>query len=81
MARVRISTTVDSNLLDAAQRGRRLRSSELVEEALRALVNQHERIEVDASYEAYDYHPLEEPDEWGDLESWHSAARGALGAG
>jgi hypothetical protein len=26
--------------------------------------------EIDASYAAYDEHPLDEPDEWGDLASW-----------
>jgi hypothetical protein len=29
---------------------------------------------VDASYAAYDAHPLAEPDEWGDLESFRRAA-------
>jgi hypothetical protein len=37
----------------------------------------HERsAEVDAAYAAYDAHPLSEPDEWGDLESFLEAARG-----
>jgi hypothetical protein len=29
---------------------------------------------VDASYAAYDEHPADEPDEWGDLASWRQAA-------
>ena len=29
---------------------------------------------VDASYVAYDHHPADEPDEWGDLASWRRAA-------
>jgi hypothetical protein len=29
---------------------------------------------VDASYAAYDEHPPDEPDEWGDLASWRQAA-------
>lgn len=77
MTRVRISTTVDGELLEAARRGRRLRSSELVDEALRALVARDEAAEIDDRYEAYGSQPLGEPDEWGDLESWHAAARRA----
>ena len=31
--------------------------------------------EIDAAYaEAYDRHPIVEPDEWGDLASWRAAA-------
>jgi hypothetical protein len=30
--------------------------------------------EIDAGYAAYDEHPLEEPDEWGDLASFRRAA-------
>jgi len=30
--------------------------------------------EIDASYGAYDEHPLDEPDEWGDLASFREAA-------
>jgi len=81
MARIRISTTVDADLLEAARAGRELRQSELVEEALRALVARDRAREIDDRYEAYDAHPLDEPDEWGDLESWHSAARRADRAG
>lgn len=32
------------------------------------------RNEIDAAYAAYDEHPLDEADEWGDLESFHTAA-------
>lgn len=31
---------------------------------------QHCRAEVDRAYAAYDEHPLDEPDEWGDLASF-----------
>jgi hypothetical protein len=34
----------------------------------------HRSAEVDASYAAYDAHPLEEPDAWGDLASFRRAA-------
>ena len=42
--------------------------------ALRALLVRHRSAEVDASYAAYDEHPADEPDEWGDLASWRHAA-------
>ena len=75
MARTRLSTTVDASLLDSA---RRLRSGStdaaLVDEALAALLARHRSAEVDASYTAYDEHPLEEPDEWGDLASFRRSA-------
>jgi hypothetical protein len=31
-------------------------------------------MEIDAAYAAYDRHPLNEPDEWGDLASFRAAA-------
>jgi hypothetical protein len=75
MARIRLSTTVDSGLLETA---RRLRSdvtdAALMDEALAALLARHRAAEVDASYTAYDEHPLDEPDEWGDLASFRRAA-------
>lgn len=75
MSRTRLSTTVDSELLQDA---RRLRSGAtdavLIDEALRALLARHRAAEVDASYAAYDEHPLDEPDEWGDLASFRRAA-------
>lgn len=40
--------------------------------ALEELLARH-RSEVDASYAAYDAHPLDEPDEWGDLASFREA--------
>jgi antitoxin MazE5 len=46
----------------------------MIDEALRALVARHRSAEVDASYAAYDEHPLDEPDEWGDLASFREAA-------
>lgn len=75
MGRTRISTTVDADLLDAA---RRVRSGDtdaaMLDEALRVLVARHRSAEIDASYTAYDSHPLDEPDEWGDLASFREAA-------
>lgn len=75
MARARVSTTVDKELLALA---RSLRSgvtdAVLIDEALRALVARHRAAEIDAAYEAYDAQPLDEPDEWGDLASFREAA-------
>jgi Bacterial antitoxin of type II TA system, VapB len=75
MSRTRLSTTVDNDLLQAA---RRLRSGDtdaaMIDEALRALVARHRSAEIEASYTAYDEHPLDEPDEWGDLASFREAA-------
>lgn len=75
MSRIRLSTTVDADLLDSA---RRIRSghtdASVVDEALAALLSRHRSAEVDASYAAYDEHPLDEPDEWGDLASFRRAA-------
>lgn len=46
----------------------------MIDEALRALLARHRAAEVDAGYAAYDDHPLDEPDEWGDLASFREAA-------
>ncbi len=46
----------------------------LIDAALDALLADHRAAEVDASYAAYDEHPLDEPDEWGDLASFRQAA-------
>lgn len=45
----------------------------MIDEALQALVARHRAAEIDASYAAYDEHPLDEPDEWGDLASFREA--------
>jgi hypothetical protein len=75
MSRARLSTTVDAGLLNSA---RILRSgitdAALIDEALQALLARHRSAEVDASYLAYDKHPIDEPDEWGDLASFRRAA-------
>jgi len=75
MGRVRLSTTVDGDLLQAARGAREWPTdASMVEEALRALVARHRAAEIDAGYAAYDEHPLDEPDEWGDLASFREAA-------
>ena len=75
MARVRVSTTVDQQLLSAARSVRSsLPDSALLDEALAAFLARHRAAEIDAAYAAYDAHPLDELDEWGDLASFRSAA-------
>jgi len=75
MTRARLSTTVDAELLDGARSVRfGVTDAALIDEALHALLVRHRAAEVDASYAAYDEHPLDEPDEWGDLASFRQAA-------
>jgi len=75
MTRARLSTTVDATLLERARSVRSgVTDAVLVDEALAALLARHRAAEVDASYAAYDEHPLDEPDEWGDLASFRRAA-------
>ena len=75
MTRVRVSTTVDESLLEEARR--LLEGSNdaaLLDEALGALLARHRAAQIDAAYAAYDAHPLDEPDDWGDLGSFREAA-------
>ncbi len=75
MARTRISTTVDADLLRGARGARAgLADSALIDEALAALLARQRAAEIDAAYAAYDDRPLDEPDEWGDLASFREAA-------
>jgi hypothetical protein len=75
MARKRISTTVDEGLLVEARRVRGgVNDAALFDEALRALIAGHRSARYDDAYAAYDEHPLDEPDEWGDLASFRRAA-------
>ena len=47
----------------------------LIDQALTALLARHGAAETDAAYVvAYDAHPLDEPDGWGDLASFREAA-------
>lgn len=75
MARVRVSTTVDAELLADARRHRAgVNDAVLLDEALAALLARHRSAEIDAAYDAYDEHPLDERDAWGDLASFREAA-------
>ena len=64
---------MDADLLESARKASGKPDSALVDEALAALLARHRSAEVDASYTAYDAHPLDEPDEWGDLASFRRA--------
>jgi hypothetical protein len=75
MARIRVSTTVDGELLNNARQVRSdLNDASLLDEALSALLALHRAAEIDASYLAYAEHPLDESDAWGDLASFRSVA-------
>ena len=75
MARVRVSTTVDEDLLTSARLARsELADSALIDEALAALLARNRAVEIDAAYAAYDSYPLDSSDEWGDLASFRKAA-------
>lgn len=75
MARTRISTTVDADLLSRARDTRsELSDSALIDEALGALVARQRAVEIDDAYAAYDAQPVDERDAWGDLGSFRDAA-------
>jgi hypothetical protein len=75
MSRTRLSTTVDADLLERARHVRSgVTDAALIDAALTALLAHHRAAELDATYSAYDEHPLDEPDEWGDLASFRRAA-------
>lgn len=66
---------MDADLLAEARRVTLgLDDAALIDAALKALLVRHRAVELDASYAAYDEHPLAEPDEWGDLASFRQAA-------
>ena len=75
MGRVRVSTTVDEGLLADARRVSGGQSDAvLIDAALRSFLLRHRAAELDAEYVAYDVHPVDEPDEWGDLATFRAAA-------
>ena len=75
MARVRISTTVDEQLLATARQTRsELADSALIDEALSALLARNRAGEIEAAYAAYDRVPPDGDDEWGNLASFRTAA-------
>ena len=75
MPRVRVSTTVDEKLLlEARKLDKNRTDAALIDASLEALLLRHRAVEIDESYGSYDGHPLDEPDEWGDLASFRDAA-------
>lgn len=74
MARVRISTTVDADLLADARALASTSDSSMLEQALAALIARHRRAETDAAYAVYEEQPLDQPDAWGDLAAFRRAA-------
>lgn len=75
MARVRVITTVDEELLTRTRASRAgSTDAALLDEALLALLARRRTSEIDAAYRAYEAHPLDEPDDWGDLASFREAA-------
>lgn len=75
MPRVRISTTVDGQLLaDARDALDGQPDAAIIDQALHALLRRHRAAALDAAYRAYDEHPVDEADAWGDLASFRSAA-------
>jgi hypothetical protein len=81
MAKVRVSTTVDADLLDRARAAHGgPTDASLLEAALEALLATHRDAEFDEAYRSgYAEHPVDEPDEWGDLASWGDAVRAHRG--
>lgn len=75
MARTRLSTTVDADLLASARQIKHgMPDSVLIDDVLAALVASHRAAEVDDGYRIYDVHPLDQPDAWGDLAAFMRAA-------
>ncbi|MCB1006154.1 MAG: antitoxin MazE5 [Acidimicrobiales bacterium] len=70
---MRPSTLVARSAIKPRRRGRSPEGV-VLDQALSALLAQHQRAEFDAAYAAYDNLPLDEPDEWGDLQSFRAAA-------
>lgn len=56
-----------------------MNDADLLDRALAALLARHRAVEIDSAYAAYDEHPLEEPDAWGDLDSFRGAAAASSG--
>ncbi len=74
--KVRISTTVEADLLDSA-RGLFPGATDAVvmDAALRSLMHTHREAEIDRAYsEAFERIPPGTPDEWGDLDAFLDVA-------
>lgn len=68
MTRIRLSATVDKDLLAHARSAcGGSTGAALIDIALSALFAQNRSAAIAAGYAAYDAHPIDEPDEWGDF--------------
>lgn len=76
MTKVRVSTTVDADLLARARQAHgETTDASLLEAALSALLDARRQSEVDAAYDrAYSATPVTAPDAWGDLAAWRRQA-------
>ncbi len=76
MSRTRISTTVDGEMLERAREIDVSRTdSQVIDAALDALLRHHRRHEIDRTYSAaYADQPLNDSDDWGDLDGFRSSA-------
>ena len=76
MPKVRISTTVDEELLAEARACcAPAKDASVMQQALEALIAAHRAADFDRRIDiAYRDVPIETPDEWGDLESFLEAA-------
>lgn len=76
MTRVRVSTTVDSDLLEQARRlGVGRTDASMVEAALEALLREHRSARIDGAYaEAFARVPAQTRDDWGHLDDFLDAA-------
>jgi hypothetical protein len=75
MARSRVRITVDQALLsEVRQANPAYNNAALFDAALAALLARSRAAVINAAYGAYDTHPIDDPDEWGDLASFRSSA-------
>lgn len=75
MSRARVSTTVDESLLrEARSANPHHNDAALLDAALTALLARSRAYAIDAAYSVYDEHPLDEPDDWGDLSTFRNVA-------
>lgn len=60
--------------VDAGAGGPHATETGVLDQTVSTVLAREHATEVDASYAAYDKHPADEPDKWGDLASWRRAA-------
>ena len=66
---------IEEKLMEEEEGRTRVKRKAIIDEALTALLLRYRAAEVDDAYDvAYSDHPIDEPDEWGDLASFRDAA-------